>query len=96
MKLEELLHKQVKCLKVDYITYEDHPNNIQVGHVETGKLVQLTPFIAITSNNLYFYSSEVQKIEGNFVYTENSVYEITELKEEEGEREGKEENGEED
>lgn len=81
MELKELIGKQVTCEKVDSLRYKDgHPNGIDTGYITGGTLVQLEPFIFIETHFVPFYSSQVNKIEGDLVYTKNSVYKITELK----------------
>lgn len=82
MELKDLIGKAVICEKVDAINYKDgHPNGIDTGYVTGGILIQLEPYVFIDTGFVLdsFHTSLVDHIEGDLVYTRNSVYKITEM-----------------
>lgn len=83
MELKDLIGKAVICTKIDAVRYKDgHPNGIDTGYTTCGILIQLEPCVFIDTGRVFdgFNTSSVNHIEGDLVYTRNSVYKITELK----------------
>lgn len=89
MNVEELIGKNVTLTKLESTRYRDgHPNGIEPGYVACGKLISAR--VWRHSRGLldlgvffwdYFHTSLIKKIEGNLIYTLNSVYEVKELSE---------------
>lgn len=87
MNIEELIGKNVTLTKLESIRYKDgHPNGIEPGFVARGRLISarvggMAEVIGPRGLRDYFHTSLIKKIEGNLIYTLNSVYEIKELSE---------------
>lgn len=87
MNVEELIGKNVTLTKLESTRYRDgHPNGIEPGYVACGKLISarvggIAEVIGPRGFWDYFHTSLIKKIEGNLIYTLNSVYEVEELSE---------------
>lgn len=92
MKIEELIGKNVMVSKLEATRYKDgHPNGIDVGYTNSGKLLlaEVGRPLALGYPNidgveyinygLIFYTSDVQRIKDDLVYTKNSVYKVEEI-----------------
>ena len=82
-KVEDLIGKRVKVTKLESVNYKDgHPNGIDEGYTVVGELLGVKKGWILEvegDNNYYFHTSNIIKIEGNLVYTLNSVYKVEEV-----------------
>lgn len=82
--MKELIGKTVKITKLESVRYKDgHPNGIEEGftHIGTLRNVEIGGVLEMTGPRGiwdYFYTSRIDKIEGDLVYTKNSVYKVEE------------------
>ena len=79
--MKELIGKVIKITKLESVRYKDgHPNGIEEGftHVGTLRNVEIGEMLVMDDWRGYFHTSVVNKIEGDLVYTKNSVYKVEE------------------
>lgn len=81
MNVEELIGKNVTLTKLESTRYRD-PNGIEPGYVViSARVGDIAEVIGPRGFWDYFHTSLIKKIEGNLIYTLNSVYEVKELSE---------------
>ena len=81
MNVEELIGKNVTLTKLESTRYRDgHPNGIEPKLI-SARVGGIAEVIGPRGFWDYFHTSLIKKIEGNLIYTLNSVYEVKELSE---------------
>jgi hypothetical protein len=75
--MKDLIGKEVILKKISDLKYEgNHPNGVNEGFTVRGILLMIDPCIYIDHILNYFHTSKVKKIEGDKIYTLNSIYTI--------------------
>ncbi len=77
MDIKEFINKDVILKKISDLKFKgNHPNNINEGYEKKGILTKISPYILIEGDDSWFHTSLIEKIEGDKIYTKNSIYTI--------------------